>query len=159
MIIQSSTAATMYSAATKNTHTAERQSVTADTATYADQATISPAARAKAAAESQGVGPYDFTNMTPKQMRGVADELYQAGKIDLTQLFMLQNAGTIGRVGANGEFIPLSPDEKARQDNTPMNYIQIAKDAIRFLEHTGNINDPTSSYPQWKGILETLQNA
>ena len=53
-------------------------------------------ARANAA---RGVTTYDFSQMSRSQMQGVAQGLYKSGQIDLTQLFMLQQAGPIGKVG------------------------------------------------------------
>ena len=66
------------------------------------------------AAASSSVSQYDFRKMTPDQMKGVAKDLYQSGKIDLSQLLILETAGVpIGKVGAKGEFVPLSASEKA----------------------------------------------
>jgi tryptophanyl-tRNA synthetase len=102
---------------------------------------------------------YNFTNMTSSQMQGATQDLFKSGKIDFTQLFMLQNAGVpIGRQGAHGEFIELSAAEKASFSHTPMNYVQLSKGAISVLEKTGYATDPKSGYEQWKGILTTLQN-
>ena len=99
-----------------------------------------------------------YTSMTPAQMKGVAQDLYNSGKIDLDQLFKLQNAGVLGKQGPNGEFIPLSAAEKARFDNTPVNYIQLAQGAMKYIEQTGAAADPKSGYADWQDILETLQN-
>lgn len=109
-------------------------------------------------ASASATTTHDYTNMTPNQMRDVAQELYKSGKVDLTQLLMLQTAGVpIGKQGANGEFIPLSESEKASYSSKPMNYVQVSKDAIQFLEQTGHASDPKSGAEQWKGILATLQ--
>ncbi len=101
---------------------------------------------------------FDFTSMTPNQMKGAANALYKSGQIDLTQVFMLENAGRpLGKTGANGEFIPLSATEREATGNTPVNYIRTAKDAMNYLEQTGQAADPKSGYAQWQGILDTLQ--
>jgi hypothetical protein len=122
------------------------------------EAALAGAATASGSASSASSG-YDVANMTPNQMQGVAQELYKSGKIDLTQLFMLQNAGMpIGREGANGEFIPLSVAEKTRFSQTPTNYISIVEGAIRFIEQTGMASDPKSGYAQWKGVLAALED-
>ena len=42
---------------------------------------------------ASGVTTYDFSQMPRSQMQGVAQGLYKSGQIDLTQLFMLQQAG------------------------------------------------------------------
>lgn len=103
-------------------------------------------------------GTHDFANMTPNQMHDAAQDLYKSGKIDLTQLLMLQTAGVpIGRQGANGEFVPLSESEKASYSSKPMDYVQAARDAIKFLEQAGLASDPKSGAEQWKGILAALQ--
>lgn len=102
----------------------------------------------------------DFTNITPAEMHGVAQQMYEAGEIDLTQLLMLQTAGMpLGKVGANGEYVELSEAEKAQYANTPRNYLEISRDAMAFLEQSGKASDPTSGYKLWQGIFESLQNA
>lgn len=116
-----------------------------------DRVTISQAAVDLAAQSA-------FTQMTPNQMRSLAREWYGQGKIDPVQLFELENAGVpLGRMGENGEFIPLSETEKNRYANTPVNYLQIANNAVRFLEDSGKRADPTSTIQEWKGILALLQ--
>lgn len=103
-------------------------------------------------------GGYDFTHMTPNRMRGLAREWHGEGKIDPVQLFELENAGVpLGRMGAHGEFIPLSEAEKNRYADTPVDYLQIAGNAVRFLEETGNAADPRSTIKEWRGILALLQ--
>lgn len=102
----------------------------------------------------------DFTNVTPAEMHDVAQKMFEAGEIDLTQLLMLQTAGMpLGKLGPGGEFQPLSEAEKAQYAHTPRNYLEISRDAMGFLEQTGKTNDPTSGYRMWQGIFETLQNA
>lgn len=118
-----------------------------------------PASAQQSANEASANRAYDFTHMTPAQMQGVAQDLFKSGKIDITQLFMLQNAGVpLGKAGQNGEFIPLSADEKSRYGNTPVNYVQTAKDALAFLDQSGYGADPKSGYTEWKSILATLQD-
>jgi hypothetical protein len=112
---------------------------------------------AHSSSSASSVG-FDFTNMTPNQMKGAADTLYKSGQIDLTQVFMLENAGRpLGKAGPNGEFIPLSASERQATGNTPMNYIQTAKIAISNLEQSGEASNPKSGYQQWTSILATLQ--
>jgi hypothetical protein len=102
----------------------------------------------------------DFRSMTPRQMHGVANALHAAGKIDATQLLMLQTAGMpIGKMGPSGEYIPLSDAEKASYGNRPVNYLQTITDAIAHLEQTGAAYDPKSGYEAWKGILLALQGS
>ncbi len=102
----------------------------------------------------------DFTHMTPSEMQGVAQDLYDSDDIDLTQLLMLQTAGLpLGKLGENGELIPLSDAEKAKASSTPRNYLDIAQNAMKFLEDQGAAADPKSGYDQWKGIYAALQGA
>ena len=100
----------------------------------------------------------DYTRMTPREMQGIAQSLYESGKIDLTQLFMLQNAGMpLGKVGANGEFVSLTAAERASFQDKPVNYLKIGQDAIANLEQSGKASDPKSGYTQWTGILSALR--
>jgi hypothetical protein len=111
-------------------------------------------ARANAAS---GVTTYDFSQMSRSQMQGVAQGLYKSGQIDLTQLFMLQQAGPIGKVGPNGEFIPFTATERADIDSRPVNYPQLVQRAIAGIESRGEATDPKSGYNDWKHILATLR--
>ncbi len=100
---------------------------------------------------------YDFTHMTPKQMQAVAQQLHKSGQIDVDQLFTLQNMGVpLGKVGPNGSFVELTPEERTRFENSPVNYIDTTKSAIRFLQETGYAMDPKSGYEQFKSLLATL---
>lgn len=100
---------------------------------------------------------YDFKSMTPKQMRGLADQLWRAGKIDITENLMLQRMGIpLGKVGSNGEFIPLSGVELADYENKPINYFDVGGDAMEFLEQSGKAADPQFGYDRWKNILSVL---
>jgi hypothetical protein len=119
-----------------------------------DTVTLSQAAAGRYAGEA------DYTRMTPAQMKDAAQGLYDAGKIDLSELFMLQTAGMpLGKAGPNGEFLALSAAEKARFNAQPVNYIQTFKDGIDHLEQTGYANDPTSGHARMKHLLEVLQRA
>lgn len=119
-----------------------------------DKVTLSQAAAGRYAGEA------DYTHMTPAQMKGAAQGLYDAGKIDLSELFMLQTAGMpLGKAGPHGEFLALSEADKARFSAQPMNYIQTFKDGIDHLEQTGYANDPKSGHARMKHVLEVLQHA
>jgi len=124
--------------------------------------TISQAAQRLLAAstdDSSSGGNYDFTNMTSNQMQGVATAMWKSGEIDITQLRVLQMAGMpLGKVGANGELIPLSDAEKSDFMSKPLNYIQISKDQLTMLEQKGLASDPQYGYKMWSEILATLQN-
>lgn len=101
----------------------------------------------------------DFTSMTAHQMKSVAKGLFDTGKIGLTQLFQLENAGLpLGKAGPNGEFVPYSPDERESFRNTPMNYMDIIKDVLAGIEGQGKAADLTSGYQNWKDLLGVLQD-
>nr|WP_320050300.1 hypothetical protein [uncultured Desulfuromonas sp.] len=123
-----------------------------------DKVTISPAARERAAEEGIGTDSYDFTNMTPKQMMKVSQELYDSGQIDNKQHLMLLATGlTFGRMGENGQHIQPTAEEIALHNNTPMNYEQYITDRISYLESTGQTSDPQYGYESWKDLLATFQ--
>lgn len=106
---------------------------------------------------TDAVKNYDFKSMTPKQMRGLADQLWREGKIDLTENLMLQRMGIpLGKLGSNGEFIPLSGVELADYENKPINYIDVGGDAMKFLEQSGKADNPQYGYDRWKNILSVL---
>lgn len=144
-----------------NTRRGESSAPTTSAGAF-DSVTISQAAQhllASSQVDSSSGAHRDFTHMTSNQMQGVADELWKAGKIDLTQLRVLQTAGVpIGKMGAKGELIRFSDSEKANFTSRPLNYIQISEDRIDYLEKTGLASDPTSGYNMWKEILSTLQS-
>jgi hypothetical protein len=106
---------------------------------------------------ASGVTTYDFSQMPRSQMQGVAQGLYKSGQIDLTQLFMLQQAGPIGKVAPNGEFVPFTAAERADIDSRPVNYLDIVQGAIAGIESRGEAADSKSDYSNWKHILATLR--
>lgn len=105
-----------------------------------------------------GIQTTDFTHMTRSQMQDSAKALFDSGKIDLTQLGMLQMAGPLGKVGPKGEFVPFTDTERANIDSKPVDYIQLARDALDGIESRGGASDPMSGFTAWKGILSTLQS-
>lgn len=160
MIIQSNNISTTATTAVKPQSSpivsGTRAAKDSDTVTIS-AAAIEASQISASSSESSTTG--GFTNMTPNRMQGAAQDLYKSGKIDLTQLHMLQTAGVpLGRQGPHGEFIPLTASEKASYSNNPVNYVQLTKGAMAFLEQTGSASDPKSGYEQWKGILAALQD-
>ena len=138
---------------------AARQSSTAAGARASDQAVAVTAVTGEIASAPEEESP-DFTQMTPREMKDYAKQLWESGEIDLTQLFMLQTAGMpLGRMGDNGELIPLTNDETNAFQSQPVNYFQVAQDAMDYIEYTGKQHDPTSGYANWKGIVEALKRA
>lgn len=137
---------------------AARESSTAAGAKASDQAVAATTATGDVDAPEEE-SP-DFTRMTPREMKDYAKQLWEAGEIDLTQLFMLQTAGMpLGRLGDNGELIPLTTDETNAFQSQPVNYFQVAQDAMDYIEYTGKQHDPTSGYANWTGIVEALKRA
>jgi len=109
---------------------------------------------------SSSLSERDYTRMTPREMNAIAQELYDSGKIDQTQLLMLQTAGMpLGKRGPDGEYIPLSTTERSGYQNTPVNYLQISQDAINSIQKSGGASDPKSGYAQWTGILSALRQS
>jgi hypothetical protein len=106
---------------------------------------------------ANGVTTFDFSQMSRSQMQGVAQGLYKSGQIDLTQLFMLQQAGPIGKVGPNGAFVPFTAAERADIDRSPVNYLDVVQGAIAGIESRGGATDPKSGYNDWQHILATLR--
>lgn len=139
---------------------AARQSSTAAGAKASDQTAAAIAITGDIAVAAPEEESPDFTQMTPREMKDYAKQLFDAGEIDLTQLFMLQTAGMpLGRLGDNGELIPLTNDETNAFQSQPVNYFQVAQDAMDYIEYTGKEHDPTSGYANWKGIFEALKRA
>lgn len=139
---------------------AARQSSATGGANTSGQTAAATTAAGEIALAAPEEEPPDFSRMTPREMKDFAKQLFDAGEIDLTQLFMLQTAGVpLGKVGAGGEFVPLSNDETNALQNQPVDYFQVAKDAMKYIESTGKEHDPTSGYANWKGIVEALKKA
>lgn len=148
-------------ARTENTSTgsgnASEISATNSTAVSISQQAQNLAATSQAS--SSPSGSYDFTNMTPNQMRDVSQDLFNSGKISSQQSLMLLTTSLVhGHLGKNGEYIPPTEADIARHNNTPMNYVQYSKDRISYLESAGLTADPQYGYESWKGLLTVMQN-
>ena len=116
------------------------------------------AATASTGQSSNTVSTYDFTDMTPNEMQGVASNLYASGQIDSTQLLHLQLMGVpVGKMGPNGTFVPLTDAERSSYMSQPYNYIQGLQGIVDNLQQTGYASDPKSGYEGWKNMLATLQ--
>lgn len=99
----------------------------------------------------------DFSNMTRHEMKKAAQHLWEEGKIDLTQLGMIQMAGPLGKAGPIGEFIPFTETERAQIDNMPIDYPKIVKGAMAFIENRHEELDPKSGYSSWQKILSVME--
>jgi hypothetical protein len=100
----------------------------------------------------------DFTNTEPREMKRVAKEMWREGKIDLDQLFYLENMGVpLGKEGPQGQFVPLTADEKATYEATPFDYIAGIESHLEFLRQSSMENNPLSGFATWKGLLDVLR--
>jgi hypothetical protein len=123
-----------------------------------DVVDLSKVAQSVCTSSTQGREQFDFTHMTPKQMKGIANEMFKQGKIDLDQLFQLETAGIpLGKQGPHGEFVQLTPAEREGFMSQPLNYIQNTADRISFLDQSGYANDPKSGYDMLKNLLGKLK--
>ncbi|WP_374569917.1 hypothetical protein [Phenylobacterium sp.] len=146
----------MYVSATQNPFYAYRS--TAASAAAADPTATDATSAAGSSGSSGGVGQlYDFSHMTPAQMKEVAGKLNESGQINALQFLELSTAGVVAKVGPDGTPVPLSADEQAALDNTPTDYLQMAKNMIGNIESTGRTTDPTSGYENWKSLLALMQ--
>jgi hypothetical protein len=109
-------------------------------------------------ASSSSSGSYDFTNMTPNQIRKLSQELFESGKINSQQSLSLMTIGFVGRFPATKDYTPPTDADIARINNTPINCVQYCKDRISFLESVGQTADPQYGYESWKGLLAFMQN-
>ncbi len=108
--------------------------------------------------EEEG-GSYDFSHMTPAEMRDVTGDLYDSGDLDLTQVLQLQLSGRpLGKIGPDGTLLPLSDAESSAYDSTSQDFIGIANNALDQIESQGRASDPTSGYQSWQSILSVLNN-
>lgn len=134
-----------------------------DAAVIYDQKALSALERLQGApatttSTSSAATTHDFTNMTPNQMRDVAQDLFNSGKIGSQQHLLLLTTSFVGRFPATKEYTPPTDADIARHNNTPMNYVQYCKDRISFLESAGLTSDPQHGYESWKGLLALMQN-
>lgn len=122
------------------------------------QAPASQSGTDKASDAGEGVSSYDFTNMTRNEMKDFTQKLYKSGQMSFDELSILQLAGPLGKVGANGEFVPFTDAERAQIDKQPMDYMRMANDAISGIESRGAASDPKSGYQTWQSVRSLLQS-
>ncbi|MBB3656854.1 hypothetical protein FHX15_002082 [Rhizobium sp. BK650] len=104
-------------------------------------------------------GPYDFSHMTPAEMRDLSIDLYDSGDLDLAQVLQLQLSGRpFGKIGPDGTLLPLSNDESSAYDSTSQDFLDIASSAMDQIESQGRASDPTSGYQSWQSILSMLNS-
>lgn len=116
-----------------------------------------PAASPTTSAVAQPSTTADYRRMTPAQMKGEAKALYDGGRIDLTQLHLLQTVGVPIGKAVDGGFQPLSPQERSTYENQPIDFVARIESHLRFLEERGGVADPTSGYGSWSSLLSVLR--
>lgn len=121
---------------------------------------LSSQATRSAEGTSGNGGPVDFRHLEPREMKRVAKEMWRQGKIDLDQLFDLENMGMpLGKEGPHGQFVPLTADEKATYEATPFDYIAGIESHLEFLRQNSMENNPLSGFARWRGLLDVLRNS
>ena len=117
------------------------------------------AASASRTTSANSVGTYDFTNMTPNQMKSAAQALYGSGKIDSKQAIRMQLMGMPLGTMVNGQFEPLTAAQRESFANTPVNYMQLFQGNMAFLQQNGMASDPKSGCADDQAILTAMQSA
>jgi hypothetical protein len=127
-------------------------------------AAISPLPSTSSSSASQsalanGIGTYDFTNMTPNQMQAASQALAASGKISSTDAIRMQLFGMpLGKL-VDGKFQPLTQAERDSYANTPVNYMQLFQSNMAFLQQNGMASDPKAGYASDQAILSAMQGA
>jgi hypothetical protein len=125
---------------------------------------ISPLGTTSTASSSQStpansIGTFDFTNMTPNQMKSASQALAASGKISSTDAIRMQLFGMpLGKM-VDGKFQPLTSAERDSYANTPVNYMQLFQSNMAFLQQNGMASDPKSGYASDQAILSAMQGA
>jgi|HubBroStandDraft_6_1064221.scaffolds.fasta_scaffold206193_2 hypothetical protein len=129
------------------------------TSSFSASGTSAASATASSTASANSVGTYDFTNMTPNQMKSAAQALYGSGKIDSKQAIRMQLMGMPLGTMVNGQFEPLTAAQRESFANTPVNYMQLFQGNMAFLQQNGMASDPKSGYDDDQTILTAMQSA
>jgi hypothetical protein len=148
--------------ATSNTTVVKTKTASALSITASDTVQLSQTAKniTLASTSKSATQEYDFTNMSPNAMKSVGNEMFKQGKIDIDQLFQLENAGVpLGKLGPNGQFVALTPAEREDYMSKPVNYVKYTADRISFLEQTGYANDSKSGYEMLTSLLGKLKGS
>ena len=114
---------------------------------------------ASSATSNDGIGIYDFTDMTPNQMKSAARALAASGKINAMQAFKMKTAGIPLGTLVDGKFEPLTAAQQESFANSPVDYIQLFQSNMAFLQQQGLANDPKSGYADDQAILTAMTGA
>ena len=105
-----------------------------------------------------GLSTYDFTNVTPNQLKDIGDSLFKSGQINSKQWVQMgisSASALLGKIDANGHVTMRSTAEAAQYLNTPVNYIKNLQDNLAYLQQSGHAND--TNYADEQKLLSTLQ--
>lgn len=88
-------------------------------------------AASKAAARSPQSSNVDFTHMSQDELQGAAQQLFDEGEISGFDMAVFQRFGrVVGKAGPGGEFLDLSPAERALADSTPKNFSAMLREQL-----------------------------
>jgi hypothetical protein len=126
----------------------------------ASSTAFSPTTNTPATSSStSGVGTFDFTDMTPNQMKSAVQTLAARGQITGLQAMKMQLAGIPLGTLVNGQFEPLTAAQQESFANAPVNYMQLFQSNMTFLQQNGMASDPKSGYADDQAILSAMQSA
>jgi hypothetical protein len=144
---------------TSNTSYGALAPLKAQAQSTANNTSTSSSTSASTTTSADSIGTYDFTDMTPNQMKSAVQALANSGKIDSTQAIRMQMMGMPLGTLVDGKFQPLTPAQRQSFANTPVNYIQLFQGNMAFLQQQGLVNDPKSGYHDDQTILAAMQQA
>jgi hypothetical protein len=99
----------------------------------------------------------DFSHATPQQMQAAAAQLFSSGRINLTELGLLQQIGLPpARLDADGARLPPDAAERAQQQATPLDYHAAVADRIAQLQQADTV---APSYGNWLHLQSVLQGS
>jgi hypothetical protein len=125
----------------------------APSATQASQPASNPYASTTNASSSGSVSTYDFTSMTPNQMKSAVQSLAGSGQITSSQAIQMQLAGMPLGTDVNGQFEPLTAAQQQAAANTPVNYMQL------FQNNMSALQPGSSGYDDDQSILAAMSSA
>lgn len=99
----------------------------------------------------------DFTQATPQQMQAAAAQLFSSGRINLTELGLLQQLG-LPPTATDETGARLAPDEAARAQHmtTPQDFRAAIADRIAAVQQGGKL---TPTYGNWLHLQSVLQGS
>lgn len=123
------------SAATKDRTATPSATLPGSTVTTSAQVSISQEALAAASKAEQSGGPhnFDFTHMSQNELQVAAKKLFEDGGIPESDMLVFQRFGrVVGKAGPKGEFVELTPTERASADSAPKNFAAMLKEQLEI---------------------------